>query len=84
MNAITYGVAEDHYLLYGCERISYGLVVYADAASEGTASILASIPDISSDYAALAALAELCNRMGLSLIHLDDVVEDFLVGLSLS
>lgn len=79
MNEITYGVAEECYVLHGQERISYGLAAYADAALDYTATLVASVSDITSEYEQLAMLAGLCNRLDLSLIHLNDVVEDFLV-----
>lgn len=37
------------------------------------------IKDISTDKQRIEALIELCNSLELSPIHLDDVIEDFLV-----
>ena len=46
--------------------------------SLGSATIVASVHDITSDKDAIAALVDDCNRLELSTIHLLDVVEDFI------
>lgn len=81
MMNVTYGMTEERYFLGTDSRISYGIVAYADADEDGTATIVASVHDVTADKEALTKLASLCNRLGLSLIHLNDVLEDFLVGL---
>ncbi|MBR6682530.1 MAG: hypothetical protein IKL40_06070 [Clostridia bacterium] len=45
---------------------------------DGVTVVLESIPDISSDKNAVKKLVGLCNGKQLSLIHLTDVVNDFL------
>lgn len=80
MMNVTYGMTEERYFLGADSRVSYGIVAYADAEEDGTATIVASVHDITADKQALSELVELCNRLGLSLMHLNDVVEDFLVG----
>ncbi len=51
-----------------------------DLLKDGTATIIASAKDLTSDKARPEALVENCNRLGLSSIHFDDVAEDFLIG----
>ena len=80
MMNVTYGLTEEVYALGTERRVSYGIVAYADAEEDGTTTIIASVHDVTADRQALSALVELCNRLELSLIHLNDVVEDFLVG----
>lgn len=78
MTGITYGITEETYSLNGNSRKAYGIAVYADAKEEGTATILASVRDITSEREKLSELVEKCNLLELSPIHLDDVIEDFL------
>ena len=78
MITITYGVSKEIYEWEEKQRIAYGIVVYADIEKDGTATIIESIRDISSDRKAIEELVEKCNRLQLSLIHLGDVVDDFL------
>ena len=78
MNTITYGVSEEIYTLYDQKRISYGIVVYSNADQDGTATIVDSIRDVSSNKEKITRLVNECNRLGLSPIHLRDVVEDFI------
>lgn len=75
---ITYGVTEEMYVIGSESRVSYGIAAYADSGTEGTSSILSSVRDISSDRAPVKKIAELCNRLELDVLHLADVVEDFL------
>ena len=78
MKKITYGLTEESYSIGSTSRISYGIAVYADADIDGTATVIASVHDITSDRERLSALVDACNRLELSLCHLSDVVEDFL------
>lgn len=80
MMNVTYGITEEVYSLGTDSRISYGIAAYADAAEDGTATVVASVHDVTSDKEALAELVALCNRLELSTIHLKDAVEDFLAG----
>lgn len=73
----TYGITEEIYTLGSDRRISYGIAAYADAELDGTAAIIASVHDITSDKEKLSDLIQACNRLGLSTIHLHDVIEDF-------
>ena len=53
--------------------ISYGIDVVENEA------ILRSVKDITTDEARLSGLVDLCNKLQLSPVQLDDVIEDFLV-----
>lgn len=75
---ITYGVTEEIYSLGADSRISYGIAAYANAEEDGTAIVLRSIHDITSDREKLQALVKACNLSKLSVIHLRDVIDDFL------
>ena len=73
-----YGLIEEIYGSNNSNRIAYGIVAYANYSIDGTASIVMRFCDISSDKSKVMRLVESCNCLGLSLIHLQDVVEDFL------
>ena len=77
---VTYGVTEEIYSLGHSFRTSYGIAAYAASAEDGTATIVASVHDITADKQALSELVDLCNHLELSTIHLNDVVEDFLAS----
>ena len=53
--------------------ISYGIDVVENEA------VLRSVKDITTDEARLSGLVDLCNKLQLSPVQLDDVIEDFLV-----
>lgn len=53
---------------------SYGI----DAVDEMSGLSIRSISDISTEKESLKNLIFLCNKLHLDIIHLDDVVEDFL------
>ena len=78
MNMVTYGISEEFYILKNDRRVSYGIVIYANADEDGTVTIIDSIRDITSDKEKLARLVDECNRLELSPIHLRDVIEDFI------
>lgn len=76
MNFI-YAVVKEHYALGEENRISYGVVVYSNSVSDGTACIVASVHDITSDEKKVSELVRRCNHLQLSAVHLKDVIEDF-------
>ena len=78
MMTITYEVTEETYSLGGESRTWYGIATYANGEQDGTASMIACVHDISSNRQKLIKLVEECNRLKLSLIHLEDVIADFL------
>ena len=80
MSIITYGVVQERYSLNGNERISYGIAAYSDVENNGTATIVASVNDITDERTKLEILVYNCNHLSLPLENLRDVVEDFLAG----
>ena len=78
MSRITYGTIKEVYSINGDSRISYRIVAYVDADVDGTATIIASIRDVTPNREKIDNLVELCNRLELSVVHLEDVVEDIL------
>lgn len=59
-------------------RTSYGIAAYADAEADSTVNVVSVVHDVTAEKQALSKLVSLCNRLELPLIHLDDVVMDFL------
>lgn len=80
MPSITYGVTEEVYSLGGNSRKAYGIAAYSNSEIDGTATVLTSVNDISSDREKLEELVQICNRSELSLIHLKDVINDYLAN----
>lgn len=77
---VTYGITEERYYIGSDSRIAYGIVAYANADAEGTATVFWSVHDVTSDRASLEKLVHDCNRLKLSPDHLRDAVDDFLAG----
>ena len=75
---VTYAVTEEKYTFGNKSRISYGIVAYTNSEQDCTATIIASVHDVTSDKQRLISLVDDCNRLELSPMHLHDVVEDFL------
>ena len=73
MTSNIYHLVESSYPTENGRRISYGITVCTDADS-----VPFSICDITSDKEKLLELIHKCNLLGLSPMHLCDVVEDFL------
>lgn len=78
MMNVIYSVTEERYTLGNESRISYGIAAYANTEQSGTATIIASVHDITSDKEKLSKLVDNCNSLKLSSIHLYDVIDDFL------
>lgn len=57
-----------NYIAYGMDIIDYE-----------TDSLIRSIPDISTEKAALERLIRQCNQLHADIIHIDDIIEDFLL-----
>ena len=77
---ITYRVTAETYSIGTSSRTSYGIAAYADHEKDGTATIVVSVHDVTSDKQSLSDLVALCNHLKLSTIHPNDVVEDFLTS----
>ena len=75
MNNIKYSVIESRASLVLPFQITYGISAH-DTSPKNT--VIAYIGDITSDKKSLEHLVVLCNREKLSLIHLKDIVEDFI------
>ena len=80
MIGVTYAVVEEKYTQPKGERISYGIAVYSGTEQESERVLIDSIHDITSDKEKIEKLVNDCNHLGLSTVHIYDVVEDFLVG----
>ena len=78
MNKVTYGMVEEIYSLGNLSRRAYGIVAYANAEEDGTATVVASAHDLTSDRRRAERLAVECNLGKLALHHFEDVIEDFL------
>lgn len=78
MKEITYGLIYEEYYLGDKARVSYGVAVYADPATDGTVTVVASAHDLSGDKDRVTELVDKCNSLQLSLLHFDDVIDDFL------
>ncbi len=78
MKNIKYGLIEEIYSFGASTRTTYGIAVYANPENDGTSTIIASVHDITASKDTLYTLVSQCNDLDLSLIHLYDVVEDFL------
>ena len=77
MNSVTYGITEEKFSLGARERTSYGIAAYSDTQTDGTATVLLHISDITCERDRIAELVELCNKLHVSVLHLNDVVQDF-------
>lgn len=73
----TYKVTQQvHYI--GDDRIIfYGIAVYDKTDS---LTLIKDFNDISTDQAAIENLVKRCNHGKLSVIHIDEVIEDFLAN----
>lgn len=78
MSNIYYGVVKETYRFMENSREAYGIVAYADADSDGTATVIVSAHDLTSDRYRAEQLAEKCNRGNLSICNFYEVIEDFL------
>ena len=78
MRNVTYAIVEEKYTLGNESRVSYGIAAFSDVTENGTATIVASIHDITSNKEDLGKLIDDCNRLKLSTVHLPNIVEDFL------
>lgn len=75
MKNITYGIVKEIYIFNQMSRTSYGKVAYSCSEDEGTANIIASVHDVTSDRNSIEKLISLCNSLQLSAIHLDDIIK---------
>ena len=78
MSELYYGIVEEKYSLNGNTRIGYGVAAYAGKESEDIPTVIAAVNDVSCNREKLIGFIRNCNAMQLSLIHLNDAIEDFL------
>lgn len=71
-----YIVVKSTYKNGAAKRTAFGIAAVEEY--DGITTVLESISDISSDAKAVKRLVRLCNEHQLSLIHLREVVSDFL------
>ena len=72
---VTYDLVEDHIINDYCgEYDSYGIVVISDGTE------LKRISDISTDHEKIEKLVRLCNEVAVELVHIDSIVENFLLN----
>ncbi|MBO5966927.1 MAG: hypothetical protein J6S14_00335 [Clostridia bacterium] len=57
---------------------TYGIAAYSKDQSNGETICLSFIKDITTDKDKLSKLVQNCNSCHLALLHLKDVIEDFL------
>lgn len=72
---VTYGTVKQTYCLDDKERSVYGIAAYKEGDIN---SVCDSALGISEDEEPVRELAEMCNALELSSIHLKDVAEDFI------
>ena len=77
MTDIIYGITEEIYSLGDNQRVSYGIAAYSNSAIDSTATIIVSVRDVSADKNSVEHLVNLCNKLSVSILHLEDVIEDF-------
>ena len=75
---VSYAIIEEKYTLGNESRISYGIAAYSNVKENGTATVVASVHDVTSNKEELMKLVDSCNRLKLSTLHLSDAVEDFI------
>ena len=76
---VVYEIVEEIYSFENKSRVSYGIVALANVDDNNTSTVIASVHDITSEKNKLQNLVGLCNKLELSPIHLNSVVQDFLV-----
>lgn len=80
MNDITYGTIAETYSIGDTTHVSYGVAVYAYVDSDGAATVIASVHNVSTQKERIDELVFLCNRYHLAPEHLSDVIDDFLAS----
>ncbi len=78
--SVCYQIMKELYQDEDHSYITYGIAVYAISKQTKEATPLSVIHDITTDEQRLLSLIEQCNALELSLIHLPNVIEDFLLG----
>lgn len=69
-----YKLRETQHSREGTNYTTYGI----DAFDSKTDTLLESFPDLSFEKSEVTALITVCNKLQLDIVHLHDVVEDFI------
>lgn len=72
-----YVVVREDYLDDAHSRTAYGIAAVEEC--DGCPAVMQSVSDVCADFAPVQELVQCCNELQLDLIHLYDVVEDFLI-----
>ena len=80
MNNITYGIVKEMRYCKDMERVSYGIAAYLDYKEDDMGTVVASVSDISEDRKKVEELVDRCNRLELSVEHINGVVMDFVAS----
>ncbi len=78
MTSVTYEIIEEIRWIDEESQKTYGIAAYSNEQRNGEVICLIFIKDITTDKDKLSKLVQRCNSYHLSLLHLNDVVEDFL------
>jgi hypothetical protein len=73
-----YGITKEIYSNESNTRTAYGISTYENTDNTETEYALETVSDVTSDEEKLTELVEICNRLALSNLHLNDIIEDFL------
>ena len=73
-----YRISASRHVAEGRTYTAYGISVYQTIPPDPLPQLIRDIPDISQSLSRVATLVERCNRLQPSLVHLDDIVEDYL------
>ena len=77
---VKYVLIKDMYCYRFKIETSYGIAAFVDEWQQGFKTIVASVHNVSTDGQKVKQLVDKCNEMGLSPVHLDDVVYDMIAA----
>ncbi|MBQ7346483.1 MAG: hypothetical protein IJW55_00845 [Clostridia bacterium] len=73
----SYATVRSEYAQNGSTYVTYGIALTEE--ENGFITILETIPNLCANQVKVQQLADLCNTLELSPIHLHEVIQDFLV-----
>ncbi len=73
-----YGITKEIYSHRNNTRTAFGVSAYEDSESNESDYPLETVSDVTSDEKTIIELVDNCNKLGLSELHLNDIIEDFL------
>ncbi len=79
LQAAAYDIIDETYSDQDDTYASYGIVAYT-AENQPLPTVVAMVHHITFNRKRLSQLVSLCNQGQLSLLHLEDVIDDFLSG----